>query len=160
MLAVLAPAAAALRRHRRGPESVPAGSAAVLDADAELADSAFLWAAGSGASEADGVSDAGRPGARDVGVVERLARLGERGVAAARAWPGPVTALVAGVCAAGSYGHAETGRAGSVLAAVVEATAVVVFARVFGPALGLRAGPPSDGASSAGASSDGWPLTG
>ena len=55
----------------------------------------------------------------------------------ARSCPGPVTAMVAAVCAAGSYGHAETGRPGSLIAALVEAMAVVVFARVFGPALEL-----------------------
>src|SRR5581483_4682405 len=61
-----------------------------------------------------------------------------------RRWPGPATALLAGFCAAGSYAHAESTRPASLLAAAVEATAVVVFARVFGPTLEWREGPSSD----------------
>lgn len=119
MLAVLAPAAWAFRRLRPAGDPPLAGSPQEVSADF-------------------GVSTAGP--------VERLARLAEQAVAIARAWPGPVTALLAGFCAAGSYAHAETGRPGSVLAAVVEATGVVVFARIFGPRLELRAGPKSPGA--------------
>jgi hypothetical protein len=127
MLAVLGPVASVLRR----PRSVSDRGAAVL--------------AGGMSAEFEEIGSAARSGP-----VERLARLAERAVLLIQTWPGTVTALVAGVCAVGSYGQAESGRPGSLLAAVVEATAVVVFFRVFGPALGLRAGLSSDGASSGG----------
>ena len=81
---------------------------------------------------------------RRAGRIERLARAAEQARTIAWASPGPVTALVAGLAAATFYAHAETSRSGSLLAAAAEATAVVVFARIFGPALELRAAPPAD----------------
>jgi hypothetical protein len=120
MLAVLLPTASALRRRRPATDPGPARSASDPEA----------------AVEGGGIT--GPPGP-----VERLARLAERAVTIARRWPGPVTTLLAGLCAAGSYAHAESGRPASLVAAVVEATAVVAFARVFGPTLELRAGPTS-----------------
>ena len=119
MLAVLVLTASAIRRPRPATEPGPGG----LSAD-----------------PAAGFEAMGGAG----GAVERLARLAERAVALTRRWPGPATALLAGFCAAGSYAHAESTRPASLLAAAVEATAVVVFARVFGPTLELREGPSSD----------------
>ena len=75
------------------------------------------------------------------GPVERFARFAERALSLLQRRSGTVTILLAGVCAAGSYGHAETGRPGSLVAALVEATAVIVFARVFGPVFELRSRP-------------------
>ena len=114
MLVVVVPVVSTLRRPR-----------AVLDPSAAMA--------------AEGMSDEFGDGgiAPGTGPVERSALLAERAVSLIRRCPGTVTALLAGLCAAGSYGHAETGRPGSLIAALVEAMAVVVFARVFGPALEL-----------------------
>ena len=126
MLAVVVLTAAALRRPRPATDPGPARSASDPEA----------------AFEASGMAGAAGP-------VERWARLAERAVAITRRWPGPVTTLLAGLCAAGSYAHAESGRPASLLAAVVEATAVVLFARIFGPTLELRDGPPSADPSSA-----------
>lgn len=63
-----------------------------------------------------------------------------RPVSLVRTWLGTRITLLAALWAAGSYGHARAGFLGSLVAAVVEATAVV-FGRVFGPALELRAPP-------------------
>jgi hypothetical protein len=92
-----------------------------------------------GAPEA-GTADAtaGQATGAPSGMVDRLGTMGEGVIALARASSGPVTALVAGVAACGAYAHAETGRPGSAAAAVAEAVAVVAFARIFGPGLGLR----------------------
>ncbi|HEV7534152.1 MAG TPA: hypothetical protein VGP90_00875, partial [Acidimicrobiia bacterium] len=65
----------------------------------------------------------------------------EAGVGLVRSVPGPVTALVAVLAGCGAFSHAETGRAGSVLAGLVEAAAVVACVRLFGPALDLRRHP-------------------
>ena len=105
MFGVLVPVAAALRRPRTVPDSASADSPG-----------------GPGAPFGEGGI------AASTGPIERLARLTERAVSLVQTRPGAVTALVGGLGAAGAYSHAETGRPGSLMAALVEASAVVVFA--------------------------------
>ncbi len=135
MLAVLAAAGGRLRR------PLPTGDAGGLDVgdpDVEV-------------GEPGGIEDSGpavRLSRRSPGAGERLARAGESLVTIVRSWPGAATALVAGLSAWGAYAHAEASRPGSLLTAAVETAAVVVFARVFGPALELLPGAaPPDGSS-------------
>ena len=131
MLAVLGPVASLLRRPRSACDT---GPAVVEDVSAESGESGM---------------------AASSGPVERFARFAERALSLLQRRSGTVTILLAGVCAAGSYGHAETGRPGSLVAALVEATAVVVFARVFGPVFELRYRPSSADAASGGSAVSG-----
>lgn len=127
MSTVLALAAAWLRR------PLPADDAGRGDVDVPGAEAGEPVAGGERGAAARWT---GRP----AGVVERLAGAGESLVAMVRSRPGAAATFVAGVSAWAAYAHAETSRPGSLLAAAVEAAAVVVFARVFGPALELRPG--------------------
>jgi hypothetical protein len=93
------------------------------------------------ASGDDPSHDAGSGGMARRGAVEALAQGAESVVGLVRSVPGPVTAMVAVLAGCGAFSHAETGRAGSVLAGLVEAAAVVAGVRLFGPALDLSRRP-------------------